>query len=148
MSKIAVLQLAYGEMAAPVLTALAEDGRFEIPAIVTPPVDEALYRRAARLPQEALAESLGAEIVRTGSLKALHEAVARIRPDLVLIATFSRIIPEETLAPSPILGLRNWSSGAPGNPTQGEFSRVSSPGVSSASIPGRASRCWPATARS
>jgi methionyl-tRNA formyltransferase len=95
--KFTILQMAYGEMAFPVLDGLSSDPRFKVLAIVTPESDDSLYRTEEKLPQESLAEDRGIEIIRTGNLKTLHDEVARVGANAVVIASFNKIIPEKTL---------------------------------------------------
>ncbi len=107
MSKKSVLQLAFGEMGDPVLCSLIDDDRFDVPAIVTPPEHTDLYRKADRLPQEIRAEAEGIEIVKTDSLAQLHALTEKLAPDLVLIATFNKIIPEATLKLSKFVNIHH-----------------------------------------
>ena len=97
MTKKSLVHLAFGEMGDPVLGSFIEDDRFVVLAIVTPPENVDLYRKAKHLPQESRAESHGIAVYRTDSLVDLHALTKDLGPDLVLIATFNKIIPEETL---------------------------------------------------
>ena len=97
MTKKSLVHLAFGEMGDPVLGSFIEDDRFVVLAIVTPPENVDLYRKAKHLPQESRAESHGIAVYRTDSLVHLHALTKDLGPDLVLIATFNKIIPEETL---------------------------------------------------
>lgn len=94
---IRVLHLAYGGMGAPVFETLVRDRRFRVEAIVTPRADAYFYRSAADLPHEIRARALGIEIISTEDLDELHKTIKRIAPDLVVIASFCKIIPERTL---------------------------------------------------
>ncbi len=107
MKKISTLQLAFGEMGDPVLGSLIEDERFIVSAIVTPPENSGIYRKAERLPQEVCAESQGIEVFRTDSLARLHAIVEDLNPDLVLIATYNKIIPEKTLKLSKFVNIHH-----------------------------------------
>jgi len=92
-----ILQMAYGEMAYPVLDGLSSDPRFTVLAIVTPEAGDFLYRADENLPQEILAKDRGIEIIRTGGLKTQHDEIARVGADAVVIASFNKIIPADTL---------------------------------------------------
>ena len=92
-----ILQMAYGEMAFPVLDSLSSDPRFKVLAIVTPEADDSLYRTDEKLTQESLAEERGIEVIRTNNLKTLHDDIARVGPDAVVISSFNKIFPEDTL---------------------------------------------------
>ena len=107
MSGVSVVQLAYGGMGAPVLRALTADERYQVVAIVTPPADSPLYRLDTLLPQERIAEEAGIEVIRTESLSVLHDSVERLAPEIVLIASFNRIIPERTLALSKFVNIHH-----------------------------------------
>ncbi len=107
MKKISTLQLAFGEMGDPVLGSLIEDERFIVSAIVTPPENSGIYRKAERLPQEVCAESQGIEVFRTDSLARLHAIVEDLNPDLVLIATYNKNHPGKN---AQIIQIRQYSS--------------------------------------
>jgi methionyl-tRNA formyltransferase len=107
MSAITVIQLAYGEMAEPVLHSLINDVRYDVLSVVTPPADAALYRRESLLPQEKLAKDNKIEVFKITTLSELHDLVARLKPDLVLIASFNKIIPEQTLALSKFVNIHH-----------------------------------------
>ncbi len=94
-------------MAMTALQALMEDSRFKVLAIVTPNQGEPLYRDQSILPQEQLAESKDIEIIRTDDLSELHDTIERLKPDAVIIASFSKIIPGKTLGLSKFINVHH-----------------------------------------
>ena len=107
MCLISILHLAYGEMGAPVLKSLINDQRYDVVGIVTPPIDADLYRQASFLPQEQVAHDHKIIIFKTDKLSKIHELVANLSPDLVLIASFSKLIPEPTLNLSKFINIHH-----------------------------------------
>jgi methionyl-tRNA formyltransferase len=104
---VKAIQLAFGGMALKVFEALNTDPRIDLQAIVTPEAGENIYRDTEILPQEKAAEEKNVEIVRTFDLKFLHQVINEKRPDIVIIATFCKIIPSETLALSKFLNIHH-----------------------------------------
>ena len=104
---VKAVQLAYGGMALKVFKALNTDPRIDLQAIVTPEDGETIYRSADILPQEKAAEENNVEIVRTSDLKILHQTINEKRPDIVVIATFCKIIPSETLGLSKFINIHH-----------------------------------------
>ena len=107
MSSITVLHLAYGEMGKSVLESLINDQRYDVVGIVTPPVDAELYRHGDFLPQEQVAQDYKINIFKTDNLSEVHELVANLNPDLVLIASFNKVIPEPTLNLSKFINIHH-----------------------------------------
>ena len=95
--KINVLQFAYGEMAEHVFTSLFNHDEINSVGIITPSSESQHYRNTLKTTVEALAERNNIPIYQTGDLKEIHEIISQVKPDLVVIATFMKILPNETL---------------------------------------------------
>jgi methionyl-tRNA formyltransferase len=104
---VKAVQLAYGGMALKVFDALSADPRIDIQAIVTPDAGENLYRNDDILAQEIAAKEKNVEIIQTSDLKFLHRVIKEKCPDIVIIATFCKIIPDETLSLSNFLNIHH-----------------------------------------
>ena len=107
MSTITILQLAFGEMGESVLRSLINDARFEVVGVVTPPATAAFYRHTNLLPQEMLAQDMDIEVFKTADLSELHKLVVQLKPELVLIASFNKIIPPQTLSLSKFVNIHH-----------------------------------------
>ena len=68
----------------------------------TPFTDKRLYCL-----KKKLAEDNDIGVFKTATLSELHKLVAELRPDLVLIASFNRVIPEQTLALSKFVNIHH-----------------------------------------
>lgn len=100
-----VLQLAYGGMAPYVLKALV--GKYEVVGIITPDKGISLYRSQKILPVEKLAKAHQIPIIPSNSFKKLEETVKKTKPDVVLIASYNKVIPHQILNLSKFINIHH-----------------------------------------
>lgn len=92
-----IIHLAYGEAASSAYISLRE--YFNIKAVVTPPGDYPL------LPVEIMASKDGVGIKRLGKIREISEYLAEEGPDLVVVCSYDKILPEELLGKIPFFNV-------------------------------------------
>ena len=92
-----LVQFAYGGMGNSVLSTLIEDTRFHVSGVILPTEEPELCWHSKLLPQEIRAEEQGIKILRSNKLADIHDFIKKISPDIVVIASFNKILPPEIL---------------------------------------------------
>lgn len=103
--KLKVLQLAYGQMAPFAFTSLLQP--FEVVAIVTPPAGRNLYRSQTTLPVEVLAGKHNIPIIKSDKFSELGTAIKKYQPQVVLIASYHKVIPAPILSLSKFINIHH-----------------------------------------
>lgn len=103
MSKL--LHIGYGEMGYHAFSGLSS--KFDLLGVVTPPSGENRFRTPAVERTEALANHNKTPIYNDKGLKALDSLVEELSPDVVVICSYDKIIPERTLKKSTFINVHH-----------------------------------------
>lgn len=99
-----LILLGYGEMGPHALENLSEN--FHLLAVITPQ-ERSRFRTKAVVTTEAIAGNFQIKVIQDEGLKGLHNIVAACRPDGVVICSYDKIIPRETLALSTFINVHH-----------------------------------------
>lgn len=95
--RVKIIQFAYGEAALSAYLSLRE--HFELLSIITPPGDYAL------LPVEEAAKNDGVNVKRCGKMADVIGFIEEMNPDLVVVCSFDKVLPEVLLTKNPFFNV-------------------------------------------
>jgi len=103
--KLKVLLFAYGHTGECALKALSD--KFNVIGIITPEDSSELYRYIKELEVEKIAKEKTIEIFRTSKMSEIEEIIDNNKPDIVVISSFNKIIPERILKKSKFINVHH-----------------------------------------
>ena len=103
--KLKVLLFAYGHTGKYALESLSE--KFDIIGIITPKYSDELYRNNKESEVEKIAKEKNIEIFRESKISEIEKIIDNNEPDIIVISSFNKIIPERILKRSKFINVHH-----------------------------------------